>query len=451
MKLKSTFYGIICSLTFTTVTYSQVGIGTLNPDQSSQLDITATNKGLLIPRVQLTQLSLQTPIIGTAPASLLVYNTQKINDVTPGFYFWSGVKWVRIINKEDIDTFKETITSLVNNGNGNYTYTSENGAITTIDVAEDVKAYQSLTSLSYNSSTQMLTYKDEADNLHDIILSGSRGPQGEIGPQGLPGTNGIDGRNGVDGLAGPQGPQGEIGPQGLPGTNGIDGRNGVDGLAGPQGPQGEIGPEGPQGPAGAPPTTGAGNLSANDYIAITDGSSTTFRNTTINLDLNKVKTDLAKGNLSGTGVLDVVTGDNALLNNATIRINPGRSGEILTTTTAGTVLWQPPVKTLAIKKITVSQSINIITDEVVLIDASASGSSKIFLTLPFSGAVPFLIGKVFTVKRIDSNRAATVEILAGTNAIDETQSSIDLNPKESYQFIIESVAPFYKYQIIAKF
>ena len=53
MELKNTFYGIICSLCFTTVTYSQVGIGTLNPDQSSQLDITTTNKGLLIPRVQL--------------------------------------------------------------------------------------------------------------------------------------------------------------------------------------------------------------------------------------------------------------------------------------------------------------------------------------------------------------------------------------------------------------
>lgn len=33
--------------------YSQVGIGTLDPSKSSQLDVSSTNKGILIPRVRL--------------------------------------------------------------------------------------------------------------------------------------------------------------------------------------------------------------------------------------------------------------------------------------------------------------------------------------------------------------------------------------------------------------
>ncbi|UTN03175.1 collagen-like protein [Flavobacterium bizetiae] len=474
MELKNTFYGIICSLSFTTVTYSQVGIGTLNPDQSSQLDISATNKGLLVPRVQLTQLSLQAPIIGTATTSLLVFNTRTINDVIPGFYFWNGIKWVKMINKDDIVTFKETVTSLV-----------------------------------YDASTQMLTYKDEDNNWNEIKLEGLTGPQGEIGPQGLPGTNGVDGlvgpqgpqgeigpqglpgTNGVDGLVGPQGPQGEIGPQGLPGTNGVDGlvgpqgpqgatgpqglpgtngvdgTNGIDGLTGPQGPQGEVGPqglpgtngvdgavgpEGPQGPAGAPPTVGAGNLSANDYIAITDGTGTTFKNTAIELDISKVKTDLATGTLSGTGVIGVDTGSNTLLNNANIKINPGTSGQILTTSATGTVAWQTPFKTSTIRRVTASTTFNIIFDEVVLIDASGAGSGTITLDLPATGGFSMLIGRVFTIKRVDDNSAATVRISAGrSRSIDEMESIILLAPKESYQLIIEAIAPTFKYQILSKY
>ncbi len=65
------------------------------PDASAILDVSSTNKGLLVPRVALTQTSLATPI--TAPAtSLLVYNTATINDVTPGYYFWDGTQWQSI-------------------------------------------------------------------------------------------------------------------------------------------------------------------------------------------------------------------------------------------------------------------------------------------------------------------------------------------------------------------
>ncbi len=67
------------------------------PDASAILDISSTNKGLLIPRLALTQTSLATPV--TTPAtSLLVYNTATVNDVTHGYYFWDGTTWVSMLS-----------------------------------------------------------------------------------------------------------------------------------------------------------------------------------------------------------------------------------------------------------------------------------------------------------------------------------------------------------------
>ncbi|RXM42356.1 hypothetical protein BOW55_20640, partial [Flavobacterium sp. YO12] len=220
MKIKNTFLGLTGLLLFSTVSYSQVGIGTLTPEQSSQLDVTATNKGMLIPRIKLVQTTLQTPVIGTAAVSLLVYNTQTINDVMPGFYYWNGVKWVRIVNKDEIDNFNETITTLLNNGNGTYTYSSEDGKKTTIDIGENVKTYQTLTSLNYNVSTQVLTYKDEDEKLHEITLAGL------TGPRGLPGLNGIDGKD----FKYEDFTPGQL--AGLKGADGAAGKDGADGIDG---------------------------------------------------------------------------------------------------------------------------------------------------------------------------------------------------------------------------
>ena len=69
---------------------AQVGINTTTPDASSMLDINATDKGLLIPRVSIPNLNAASPI--TAPAtSLLVYNTNTTTGT--GFYYWDGTKW----------------------------------------------------------------------------------------------------------------------------------------------------------------------------------------------------------------------------------------------------------------------------------------------------------------------------------------------------------------------
>lgn len=78
---------------------AQVGIGTATPDASAQLEITATNKGLLIPRVVLGGTN-DISTITSPKTSLLVYNTSTSGSgttaVSPGFYYWDGTQWERL-------------------------------------------------------------------------------------------------------------------------------------------------------------------------------------------------------------------------------------------------------------------------------------------------------------------------------------------------------------------
>jgi hypothetical protein len=79
--------------------HAQQGIGinetNADPDNSAILDVSSNLKGVLLPRVALTGTTLSFPVNSPA-VSLLVYNTSTNNDVTPGYYFWDGAKWVRI-------------------------------------------------------------------------------------------------------------------------------------------------------------------------------------------------------------------------------------------------------------------------------------------------------------------------------------------------------------------
>ncbi len=79
--------------------YCQVGIGTETPDTSTILDITATDKGMLVPRVALNDIA-DTSLDGTntAATGLLIWNT---NTATTGgngtgFYFFNGTIWEQI-------------------------------------------------------------------------------------------------------------------------------------------------------------------------------------------------------------------------------------------------------------------------------------------------------------------------------------------------------------------
>ncbi len=93
--------------TYTTTAQAQVGIGTNSPGASAQLEVTSTSKGFLPPRVTLQgtdDATKGTPTIVSPATGLLVYNSASAGSgataVTPGFYYYDGAKWQRIINQQ---------------------------------------------------------------------------------------------------------------------------------------------------------------------------------------------------------------------------------------------------------------------------------------------------------------------------------------------------------------
>ena len=105
-----------------------VGIGTLNPDASARLDVVSSDKGVLIPRVNLVATNNPAPVTNPA-VSLLVYNQATINDVVPGFYYWDGTKWVSISAGGATDAWLIN-GNLGTNSNNNFVGTTDAQALT---------------------------------------------------------------------------------------------------------------------------------------------------------------------------------------------------------------------------------------------------------------------------------------------------------------------------------
>lgn len=85
-------------LLFNVATAQSVAVNTSGAvaNSSSILDISSSNKGMLIPRVALTGTADVATIVSPA-ASLLIYNTATVSNVVPGFYYWSGSAWTKVV------------------------------------------------------------------------------------------------------------------------------------------------------------------------------------------------------------------------------------------------------------------------------------------------------------------------------------------------------------------
>jgi hypothetical protein len=73
---------------------AQTGIGTTAPHASAKLEVSASDKGFLPPRVTLTSASTAAPISSPAEG-LLVYNLGSVG-LQAGYYYWNGVSWATI-------------------------------------------------------------------------------------------------------------------------------------------------------------------------------------------------------------------------------------------------------------------------------------------------------------------------------------------------------------------
>ncbi|MBJ2126739.1 hypothetical protein JC605_20710, partial [Flavobacterium sp. IB48] len=196
--------------------YSQVGVGTLEPNKSAQLEVFSNDKGILIPRVKLKSSTDRVTVTNGNTGyedSLLVFAIDTIDDIKPGYYYWYNEKWNRIvvsgeipattgtviynsttnqfsymdnagnlkvIDMEEIVKTNQTVTRIINNGSGSYTYKNEAGDEVTINVINDVADnFQTIVNngdvkriienivnktegnISYNAETTEFTYTDK--------------------------------------------------------------------------------------------------------------------------------------------------------------------------------------------------------------------------------------------------------------------------------------------------
>jgi hypothetical protein len=74
--------------------FAQTGIGTTTPDASAKLDVYATNKGFLPPRVSLIDIYDQTTV--PSPATGLLVYCKGDAGLAAGYYYWNGNAWATI-------------------------------------------------------------------------------------------------------------------------------------------------------------------------------------------------------------------------------------------------------------------------------------------------------------------------------------------------------------------
>nr|WP_315030987.1 hypothetical protein [uncultured Chryseobacterium sp.] len=84
--------------------YAQVGIGKTTINSSAVLEISeSTNKGVLIPRVDIVDILNNTTPVSNPATGLVVYN--KGNSISPGLYVWKNNRWTQIADTYNLVSY----------------------------------------------------------------------------------------------------------------------------------------------------------------------------------------------------------------------------------------------------------------------------------------------------------------------------------------------------------
>jgi hypothetical protein len=123
--LLKTAFGLMLSGYFIPTVNAQIGVGTLTPDPSAQLDVTSATKGVLVSRMT----SAQRIAVASPADGLLVYDT----DMKGFWYHKTGTGWTQINNAAlslpytANENSASTLFSITNQGNGNVVNVSSSG------------------------------------------------------------------------------------------------------------------------------------------------------------------------------------------------------------------------------------------------------------------------------------------------------------------------------------
>ena len=168
MKKKAVLL-VFLLLSMSILVHAQTGIGTTSPDASARLEVAASDKGFLPPRIALTGINVASPV--TNPSNgLLIFNTASAgtgtNRVTPGYYFWnnSAAIWQRLASDVNIGDVKTGFQSADHNG----WIRLDGRAISTLTAAQQAQA----TALGLSGNLP------NADNA--VLMQQSSGTMGSI-------------------------------------------------------------------------------------------------------------------------------------------------------------------------------------------------------------------------------------------------------------------------------
>jgi hypothetical protein len=283
---------------------NNVGIGTYTPHFSSILELKATDKGILIPRLSTGQrMSIVNP-----ENALLVFDT----DFNCFYYFTSVNGWLSLCSgNSGTSSSNLLVNSTIEPPGSNC---SSGGILLTF--GNDLNNNGVLDATEVNPTLTQYVCNGATGQQGPVGATGAQGPQGIQGVAGAQGPIGLTGAQGAQGIQGVAGATGQQGPAGAAGTNGLNtlvlttsepsgvncstggvkieygldaNNNGVldaievnptltqyvcNGATGQQGPVGATGAQGPIGLTGATGPTGATGLQGPAGAAGTNGINT---------------------------------------------------------------------------------------------------------------------------------------------------------------------------------
>ncbi len=143
---------------------AQVKIGE-NPttiNENSLLEMETKDKGMLLPRVELEETTKFEPLKAHI-AGMTVYNTATSGDVTPGYYYNDGTKWVRLADANAADATKDAWVDedAENRVSLNYASLKDNVYYTENGLKVFDKTNPSYTSWDYETFANKQQNKDE--------------------------------------------------------------------------------------------------------------------------------------------------------------------------------------------------------------------------------------------------------------------------------------------------
>ena len=140
---------------------AQTGVNTRNPDVSSNMEISSSSKGLLIPRLSVTDITVKTPVAVAPKDGLLIYNTNTATKKT--LFHWDALansgagSWnAHLFFKETPKTAVIGMTgsnfaalknldpgnsTYLNNSNGNALVIQSSGYMPNLDVGSSAAGY----------------------------------------------------------------------------------------------------------------------------------------------------------------------------------------------------------------------------------------------------------------------------------------------------------------------